>query len=360
MDNLDKNITDQEQEIDLIELAKKLWAKRKFIFKACGIALLVGIVVAFSIPKEYTTTVILAPEANKAQGGGNMGALAAMAGINLQQNTGQELSPELYPDIVTSTPFLMGLFDVQVKDSKKNIDTSLYTYLDEKQKAAWWSYILSAPFKLLGLFSSKKEDNKIVQDKPDSRVIALSGKQQGIVSALKGRISVSVNKSTGVITLSSTMQSPEISAAVADTVISYMQKYIVSFRTQKARQDLVFTEKLFNESQANYYKAQKIFSTYVDENLGIVSARYKNTQERLQNEVNVAFGIYNQMAQQLQMAKMKVQDTTPVYTIIQPAVVPLRAASPRKMLILIGFGFLAFVGACGWILVRDSSIFSNR
>ena len=52
----------EEQEIDLIELAQKVWAERKLVFKACGIAALIGLVVAFSIPKEYTTEVMLAPE----------------------------------------------------------------------------------------------------------------------------------------------------------------------------------------------------------------------------------------------------------------------------------------------------------
>jgi len=352
MENLDKNTIDQEQEIDLIELAKKLLENWRFILKVCGIGLVVGLIVAFSLPKEYETKVILAPETNSAQSG-NIGALAAMAGINLQQNTSSELSPKLYPDIVSSTPFLLGLFDVKVKDSKKNIDMSLYTYLSEKQKAAWWSYIMSAPFRLIGLFSSKEAENTIIQDTIDSRVITLSKKQQGIIGALNKRINVSVDTKTGVITLSSTMQSAEISAAVADTVISYMQKYIIGYRTQKARKDLSYTAQLYNEAQANYYKAQNTLSTYMDENQGIVLARYKNTQERLQNEANVVFGVYNQMAQQLQMAKMKVQDTTPVYTIIQPAVVPLRAASPRKLLILIGFLFLAGIGACGWILLKD-------
>jgi len=351
MDNLDKSAIDQEQEIDLIELAKKLWDNRKFILKVCGIGLLVGLIVAFSLPKEYTTTVTLAPEANSSQSG-NLGALAAVAGINLQQNTGQELSPMLYPDIVSSTPFLLGLFDVQVKDLKNNIDTSLFTYLSENQKKAWWSYILSAPFKLIGLFSSK-ENTKTFQDTIDSRIIVLSRKQQSIIGALKDRIDVTVDKKTGVITLSSTMQSAEISAAIADTVISYMQEYVIGYRTQKARKDLAFTEQLYNDAQKNYYNAQQKLSTYMDENLGIVLARYKTTQDRLQNEANVAFGVYNQMAQQLQMAKMKVQDTTPTYTVIQPSVVPLQAASPRKLLILIGFLFLAGAGVCGWVLGRD-------
>ena len=349
MDNLDKNAIDQEQEIDLIELAKKLWENRKFILKACGIGLLIAIIVAFSIPKEYTTKVILSPEAKSSQSGG-IGALAAMAGINLQQNAGQELSPELYPDIVTSTPFLMGLFDVQVKDSKENIDTSLYTYLGEKQKKAWWSYILRAPFKLLGLFSSKED--KIVQN-ANPQMIVLSKEQEEILKNLGDRINAHVVGKTGVITFTSKMQSAAISAFIADTITSYMQSYIISYRTQKARQDLAFSEKLYSEAKENYYKAQQNLSAYMDGNLGIVSARYKTTQERLQNEANLAFGVYNQMAQQLQIAKVKVQDITPVYTIIQPAVVPLKASSPRKAMILIAFLFLTGVGACGWILVRD-------
>jgi len=352
MDNLDKKMISQEPEIDLVKLAKKLWRKRMFIFKVCSVGLFLGVIVAFSLPREYTTTVILAPEVNSAQRGG-LGALAAMAGISLQQSADQDFPTDLYPDVVKSTPFLVGLFDVQVKDTQREIETSLYSYLEEEQKKVWWSYIISAPFKLLNLFFSKEEG--IVQEaNTNSRTIKITEKQDIILKNLQGRIEVYVSDKTGVITLSSRMQSPIISAFIADTITSYMQEYIIGYRTQKARRDLAFTEQLYNESQNNYYESQRILSTYIDENLGIVSARYRNTLERLQSETNLNYGVYTQMAQQLQMAKIKVQDTTPVYTIIQPAVVPLRAASPKKMQILIVFIFFAFIGSCGWTLAKDS------
>lgn len=57
---------------------------------------------------------------------------------------------DLYPDIVSSTPFLTELFDVKVKDDKEKVDTTLYVYLDEHQRAPWWGAIISAPFKVLG------------------------------------------------------------------------------------------------------------------------------------------------------------------------------------------------------------------
>jgi uncharacterized protein involved in exopolysaccharide biosynthesis len=350
MENLNNNQLIEENEFDLIELVQKFWGKRKFILTICSIGFVVGIIIAISIPKDYTTTVILAPEAGVSKLG-NVGSLAAIAGVDLKNNNTPELPPELYPDIAGSTPFLIGLMNVHVNDSKEDIHASLYTYLDEHQKATWWSYILKFPFKLLGLIFSKEEESQ--EENSTSKMIVLSKDQELILKGLKERIGISVDKKSGVITLTSTMQSPEISAFIADTVISYLQEYVINYRTLKARQDLIFSEKLYNEAKEDYYKAQQVYASYIDENVGIISARYRTTQERLQNEMNLAYGIYNQMAQQLQLAKVKVQDTTPVYKIIQPAVVPLKAASPKKLLILIGFLFLSFSGACGWIYLKD-------
>jgi uncharacterized protein involved in exopolysaccharide biosynthesis len=350
--NLNNGAPIEENEFDVIELVQKFWGKRKFISTICAIGFVVGVIIAISIPKEYTTTVILAPEitiSNQL----NMGNLASMAGVNLKNGNTNELPPELYPDIAGSTPFLIGLMDVQVSDLKIGINTSLFTYLDEYQKATWWSHVLGFPFKLLGLLSNKDEDKEENQQESTSKMIILSKDQETILKGLKERIAISVDKKSGVVTLTSTMQSPEISAFIADTVISYLQEYIISYRTLKARQDLIFNEILYAESQEDYYKAQQTYAAYIDENIGIISARYRTTQERLQNEMNLAYGIYNQMAQQLQMAKVKVQDTTPVYKIIQPAVVPLKAASPKKLMILIGLLFLSFSGACGWIYLKD-------
>ena len=142
-----------EQEIDLIELAKRLWGERKFLFKCCGVAIVVGLVVAFSIPKEYSTTVKLAPEtSDPSKKMGNLGGLAAMAGINLNSSSGADaISPDLYPDVVSSIPFLLELFPVQVTNEKGNYSASLYDYMDDHQKRAWWSYVVQAPFKLLGV-----------------------------------------------------------------------------------------------------------------------------------------------------------------------------------------------------------------
>ena len=87
MINKSEKKTDKtELDIDIIAVIQFLWSKRKLFLKSSGIAVIIGLVIAFSIPKEYTTTVKLMPETNNtASKMGNLGGLAAMAGIDKQR-----------------------------------------------------------------------------------------------------------------------------------------------------------------------------------------------------------------------------------------------------------------------------------
>ena len=342
----------EEQEIDLLELAGKVWAERRLVLKWCGVAVVVALIVGFSIPKEYTTTVMLAPEV---EGGsrslGGLSSLAGMAGINVNAGESSDaLYPELYPDIVSSVGFTTELFPVSVEDEEGELKTTLYNYLKEEQRSPWWSAILSLPFKCIGwitsLFRDEEEENVGQGIDP----FRLTKDETDVVKMLNERISVSVDKKTSVITLSVTMQDPLISATMTDTVMQKLQNYITEYRTNKARHDLDFTQKLYDEAQKKYYVAQQAYADYVDMNQNISLRSVQTRQERLQNEMNLAYNLYNQTAQQLQLAKAKVQENTPVYTIVQAATVPLKASKPSKLMLLVGFVFLAGVMSVGWVL----------
>lgn len=343
----------EEQEIDLIELAQALWKERKFLLRICGIAVLVGLVVAFSLPKEFTTTVKLAPEtedATKKMSG--LGGLAAMAGINLGASAGADaISPDLYPDVVQSTPFLLELFLVEVKDKKGNFSGSLYEYMDEHQRMAWWGYIVKLPFQALGAVMNAFSDEEASSDQLNP--FHLTKDQQEVLKSLQERISVSVDKKTLVITASVQMQDPVISAEMTKVVLERLQNYITEYRTRKVKNDLVFTQKVFAEAKEAYYKAQQAYAAFEDANRNIISSSYRTEQERLKNEMTLTFNVYNTLAQKLEQDKLRVQEQTPVYTVIEPATVPLRASSPKKPLILVGFVFLALFGSIGYLFVKD-------
>ena len=344
----------KEEEIDLMELARKLWDVRKRIMKWCAVGALVGLIVAFSIPKEYSVTVKLAPEiADGKQSMGGLSNLAAMAGINLGSSAmGDAVSPMLYPDIFESVPFATDLFDVAVTDQDGELRTTLYDYIDEHQRAPWWSAIVSAPFKLLGWVKSLfEEEEDLTGHTVDP--FRLTKRESEVVKALQERIECSVDKKTSVITVTVTMQDPLIAATVTDTVMTNLQNYITDYRTNKARHDLEFTQKLHDEAQASYYEAQSKYARYVDANHNVVLHSARTEQERLQNEMALKYNLYNQMAQQLQLARAKVQESTPAYAVLQPATVPIRAAKPSKPLILIGFTFLAGLIISAWVLFGE-------
>lgn len=347
-EELQKNFSSQE-EIDLLELALKVWGERKFVLKACGYAVLIGLVIAFSIPREYTANAMIAPELSDNKTTGGLSSLAAMAGFNLNAtSTADAIYPDLYPDIVTSTPFITGLFNVQVKDLDEEVDTTLYCYLNEHQRVPWWTLITSAPFKALGwvisLFTEEEKEDAILDP------FHLTKEEADIAKELSERITVSVDKKTGVTTLSVTMQDARISACLTDPVVRRLQDYITEYRTTKARQDFQFQEKLFERKKKEYEKAQENYAKFADANKNIILLSYRAEQERLENEMRLAYQVYTSVAQQLQMAEAKVQEITPVYTIIEPATIPIKASKPRKTLMLLGIVFLTGLCCVSWIL----------
>lgn len=339
----------REQETDLLTLALIVWAKRRNILKCCGWALLIGLVVAFSIPREYISVAKIAPEVSDNKSGGTLSSLATMAGINMNISSGVDaIYPELYPDIVASTPFITDLLNVRVKDLKEKVDTTLYSYLQDYQRAPWWIIVTSAPFEAIGWIVSIFEEEKSNNGKLDP--LRLTKEEAKIAKELSERIGVSVDKKTGLTTLSVIMQDANISACLTDTVMHRLQNYVVVYRTNKARQDFLFQQELFERKKKEYEKAQTEYAKFVDANKNIILLSYRAEQERLENEMRLAYNVYTSVAQQLQIAEAKVQEITPVYTVVEPATLPIKPLKPRKVMILFCFVFLTGIGCVGWIL----------
>lgn len=343
------------KEIDIVGLILLLWSKRKRFIVNCFIGGVLSIIVAFSIPKEYTSTVVMAPESSTgANAAGGLGALASMAGFNLGGLSGSEdaLYPELYPQIISSTPFLCDLMNLQVETKEGELNTTLYNYLSKHQKKTWWSKAIIAPIKMVKrMFGPEVVDTVI----PTSSV-NLTRKQYLTLQSLDDKIGVNVDKGNFVITLSVTMQDPKIAATVATVVSENLQDYIGQYRSAKARKDLAYTEMLYKEAQEKYYTAQQAYAEYADQHQGVVKMRYQIEQDRLSNEKDLAFNVYNQIAQQLEVARAKVTESTPVCVMVQPAIVPIKASAPKKMMMGLLYVFLAFFGTAAWIIIKDRII----
>ena len=348
-------LVEESDEIDLAELLRKLFRERKRIYRWCFVAALIGLVLAFSIPVEFTVNSKLAPETvSKTGSTGNLSSLASLAGINLgSMSTADAVSPDLYPDIVSSTPFVVELFPVQVefKDRKEKLSADYYSYLKDHTRKAWWiagaNLALKAKDWCMGLLRGKEE---AVEESEQLNPAALTWEQEKVAKTVRKDISLAVDKKTSVITLTVKAQDPHVAALISQEVISRLQTYVTNYRTGKSREDLKYYESLFIEARDAYFTAQQRYARYVDSNQGVILQRVKTEEERLQNEMNLNYQLYNTCAQQLQAAKAKVQQETPVFTIINPPQVPIKRSKPARATILFASILLGGVAASIWIL----------
>lgn len=346
---------DDEQEIDIMELISKLWKRRSMIIKWCIAGAVIGLIAGFSIPKTYTASVTLAPETQQKTSSG-VSSIASMMGVNLN-NSVDAISIDMFPDVVHSTPFIVELLDLPVTFERKDstINTNLLDYMLEYQKSPWWSYVTDAPFKALGWVMSigkeKKEDVEI--DVNNLNPTNLPKKVRGTVKYFSDNIVINVDKKTGKTGISLEMQDPLVVATVVEAVMENLKTYMSDYRTSKARQDVENLQEICDQRKADYYLAQQAYANYVDSNKSVARQSAQAELERLQQEMNLAYQVYSQVATQLESARIQEQQAKPVFAIIDPVTVPIRKTSPSKAKLLVIFTFLAGCCAAAWTLFGE-------
>ena len=349
---LHNNHNDEEIEIDLMDLLRKVIGIRKKIYKAAGIGLIIGIIVAISIPKQYTVEVTLSPEMGNNKGGGLSGLAASFLGSGVSMGDGTDaLNASLSADIVSSTPFLLELSNMKVPVSGSE-EISLSSYLDE-ESSPWWSYVIGFPGMVIGGVKSlfiEDEDESIFSDKASQGTIELSKKESQKIESLKKKIVASVDKKTSMTSVTATFQDSKVAAVVADSVVKKLQEYIIDYRTSKSKEDCLYLEKLFKERQQEYYEAQKKYADYMDSHDNIILQSVRTEQERLQNDMSLAYQVYSQVAGQLQVARAKVQEEKPVFAVVEPAVVPLYPSGTSRKVYVLVFVFLSVCIVIFWNL----------
>lgn len=338
-----------ELEIDWMEILRKIIAIRKTLYKAAGVGVVLGIIIALSIPKQYTVTVTLSPEMGGDKAGGGLASLASsFLGGAATSNSPNALNATLAPDIVASTPFVLELFNTRVQTLDGELDTTLVAYLDE-QKQPWWGYIKAAPGMAIGaiksLFSEKADTVSVLNP------FQLTEEEAAKVKGLRQSILAEVDKKTAMTTLTVTLQDPKVTAIVADSVVAKLQQYIIDYRIKKAKEDCAYLEQLYKERQQEYYEAQSKYAHYFDSNRNIALQSVRAEQERLQNDMSLAYQVYSQVAQQLQVARAKIQEEKPVFAVVEPATVPLEPSGISRKVIILGIIFIIICGTILWELI---------
>ncbi|MFP8490315.1 Wzz/FepE/Etk N-terminal domain-containing protein [Gracilimonas sp. Q87] len=351
----------EEDEIDLIELAKTIWDNRVIIYKFVAIGVVLGLVVALLSPKEYKSNATLMPETQSSNAGASGllqqygGLLGIGGGASLEG--GGIIPPQLYPQMVQSMPFQLELLNTEVEFPRFETSATVYTFFDEVYApVSVLSYVkqytIGLPGKLIGLFKEEAAPRPLPKGFETDSVISVTKGQMQIIENMRGRVSVSLDDESGIINLSITMPDPEAAAQLAQKSIGLIREYVVNYKTQKAEEDLVYAREQLEGAKEEFEAVQNRLAEFRDSNVNLSSARAQTQLQRLQSEYDLAFNVYNSLAQQVEQAKLKVQEQTPVVSVLQPVQVPVNDETSGAM-ILIVFVMLSGIASIGWIFIRQ-------
>lgn len=348
-----ENVEKKRREIDLVGLVRKVLSEIRLLCVFAGTALVLGIVVALSTPKRYTSMVVLAPEISGAGSmADNLSDLASMVGVKIgSSGSGVDaIYPEIYPDILASPDFIVRLFDVEVQGLESSKRTTYYNHLLYEGKMPFWEYPKLMLRKLIKKLKAKPDG----ENKSPNLPYEMNETQYEVCVAVRGMASCLVDKKTSVITLTFSDQDPKVAATMVDTIQNRIQEYITTYRTQKARNDYEYSKRMYEKAYADYKAAQNAYARYSDAHKDMILVSHITHRDELENNMQLRFNVYNQFAQQLSIAQAKIQERTPAFTILQSASIPVKPSNLPRRYIVAFFVLLGIVADAAWILfLRD-------
>ena len=160
-------------------------------------------------------------------------------------------------------------------------------------------------------------------------------------------------KKKAFITITFTDSNKNVAAQITQIAQNLLQQKIIEFKNMSSKEMLDFALKQYSEKKDSYEKLQDERALFVDKNINISSSLFQNKLSRLDSEVNILESIVQQLASQVEQAKLQVNKDTPVFTTIQPVTIPYERSAPKRSLIVIVFAFLGLILSSGFVLVKE-------
>ena len=350
---------EEEGGIDIMALLRGLWDGRKTIFICLGIFIVLGLVAALSMKRTYSVTTVMVPQMGDAKSG--LGGLAALAGFDMgaASNNG-ELSPLIYPQIVSSVPFRLEMMHTPLHYQKCDTLISMFDYAKAKyEKPSVFSYVMKytigLPGVILGSLSSKPKEVTLPggngTDDGTPKPVVVSMDEYKMLQGMGQVISLDVDKKEGYITMHVNGSEPIQTAELALKAQQLLQDEVTRFRTEKSQSELEYIQARYGEAKAEAERYQMALAGSRDRMQNVVTTSSTVGKERLQSKFNVANTVYLEMAKQLEQAKMKVKKDTPAFSIIEPVTLPMKPSNSRAKTLII-WVFLGVVVGCGIVLVK--------
>ncbi len=359
MEQMQYNNLPEEQEIDLVELIQKMWINRGLIIKFTALFMVIGLFVAIFSSKVYTASCDVVPQSSDSSGASRMSSLAALAGINLgQMQDVKTLSPTVYENIMASTTFRKELMQTKIDFEKAGRPVSFFEYYtsEEFNKPGVADYVMKytigLPFVILNAIRGEQPEPNydMLVDEGKASIESLTKEEFECMAELSNCVGITLEDKKGFVTITANMPEALAAAQLAQATLALLQKYITEFKIEKVQSNLDFVQERYDEAKQNFEDIQARRAKFRDANMNTSRYSARTELERLDAEYTLAMGLYQELATQLEQAKISVKETMPILTVIKPVTVPYKKTKPQRATILMAFTFLGVVAGAGCVL----------
>ena len=204
--NNNPNREEDEGGFDIIAIVKGLWNGRKTIIIWTCAFIILGLFAAIFMQRKYSVSTVMVPQMDSPSKS-SLSSLASLAGFDLSSMTdGSELSPLIYPQIVSSVPFRKELIYTPLHYEDVDTAVSMFTYTYEIAKPSLLGiiakYTIGLPFVLKDAIMGKKDEIVLPCDTLDNnRPLILTMDEYKLIEQLDELVYLNVDKKEGFITL---------------------------------------------------------------------------------------------------------------------------------------------------------------
>lgn len=348
-----------EKQLDLFKYVVQLWNDRRIVIWTMAACVVIGLLSYIMRPTKYSTRATLLPSyASSESSLGNLGALASLAGVNVGGGTGG-ISPDLYPTVSQSVPYLLELINVPL-DSEDS-DRAM-TLLDIAKADTSWhlaDYTIGLPRLIFHkLFPPKPLDlsgveQHLGQEPGDRKFRVLTEYETKAMTRLSNdMLSVDIDPNTDLIVVNVTTEDRLMCAQLAQAAVNLLQEYIIKYKIAQSMENVEFIENSYNDAKVEYERAREALYNYTDRHRDVVIDRTELEYHRLSDTFDIAASVFKTLAEQLSQARIAVKAETPVFSILEPVVLPKEKSSPKFMLTMIVSLFLGGVIGVAIVMCR--------
>ncbi|GAB5524336.1 MAG: hypothetical protein Roseis2KO_22080 [Roseivirga sp.] len=344
-------------QFDLIVIAKDIFNGRRFIIRAVGIFMVIGVTIALLSRNTFKSSTVFIAHGSETGISGGISGLASIAGINLESLGSNDglIPPGLYRKIAESIPFKRELLQTKLDMQGFNESLTYKEYYINHYSPGVSGLLIEntvgLPSKIYEYIKGDEENYSINNA---HGIVSISEDEKDLFELIDKQLNIKIDDAFGHIAMTFEMPERLAAAQMARQALKLLQEYIVAYKIEKASAKLKFIEERYAEKEKDFLMKQGELNALLDQNIRLSTASSKAKIDKVQREHDLAFNVFSQLANQLELQKIETLEDTPVFTIINPVSIPTQRSNRGKAFTLMVFTFIGLIFSICWLFFRKN------